>query len=109
MKRLRPATTKLLIARQDFNYKGLIVVPDASKTKPTVGNIIAVGPDVTMYKEGQRVLFTRFSGIVFTVIDRSHSRADPNTGEVEFLIIDQTEVYAEIKEVSQGAAEAFND
>lgn len=108
MKRLVPATTKILIARQEFSYKGKIVVPETSKSKPTVGNVIAIGPEVTMWKEGDRVLFTRLSGIVFTVIDRSHPRANPDTGEVEFLIIDQTEVYGCIEEVEH-AIEAYND
>jgi co-chaperonin GroES (HSP10) len=86
-----------------------LVIPDVAKSKTTVGKIIAVGPDVRGFEVGEKVLFTRLSGIVFTVIDRTHPRADKSTGEVEFIILDQTEIYSKIKEVGEPQTSQVED
>ena len=101
MKRLVPQNTKMIIARKEFVYKseGGLVIPEIAKSKTTVGNIMAIGPDVTRYVVGQEVLFTRHSGIAFSVIDRTHPRHNKDTGEVEFLILDETEIYCCLEDV----------
>lgn len=111
MKRLVPVSTKMLVARQEFDYKGAIIVPEIAKSKTTVGTIISIGEEVTKYSPGTKILFTRFSGIVFTVIDRTHPRANKDTGEVEFIVLDESEVFTKIEEVLEGesAIETFND
>lgn len=91
----------MILVRDAFVYKSEsgLVIPEVAKSKTTVGKILAVGPDVKGFEVGEKVLFTRLSGIVFTVIDRTHPRANPDTGEVEFIILDQTEIYSKIKEI----------
>jgi len=102
MKRLEPVWTKMIVARDAFVYRSEsgLVIPEVAKSKTTVGRILAVGPDVKGFEVGEKVLFTRLSGIIFTVIDRTHPRADKSTGEVEFVILDQTEVYCKIVEAN---------
>jgi co-chaperonin GroES (HSP10) len=101
----------MIVARDAFVYKseGGLVIPDVAKSKTTVGKILAVGPDVRGFEAGEKVLFTRLSGIVFTVIDRTHPRANANTGEVEFIILDQTEIYSKIKEVGEPQTSQVED
>lgn len=100
MKVLEPVWSKMIVARDAFVYKSEsgLVIPEAHKSKTTVGRILAVGPDVRGFEVGEKVLFTRLSGIVFTVIDRTHPRANPDNGEVEFIVLDQTEVYSKIRD-----------
>jgi len=100
MKRLEALYGKMIVARDEFVYRSEagLVIPDAAKSKTTVGKIIGIGPSVRGFEVGEKVLFTRLSGIIFTVIDRTHPRANANTGEVEFVILDQTEVYCKIVE-----------
>lgn len=100
MKKLEALYGKMIIARDEFVYKSEsgLVIPEIAKSKTTVGRIIGVGPDVRGFEVGEKVLFTRLSGIVFTVIDRTHPRANPDTGEVEFVVLDQTEIYCKIKD-----------
>jgi co-chaperonin GroES (HSP10) len=100
----------MIVARDAFVYKSEagLVIPDVAKSKTTVGKILAVGPDVRGFEPGERVLFTRLSGIVFTVIDRTHPRADKSTGEVEFIILDQTEIYSKIKDAPGTVTDQFS-
>jgi co-chaperonin GroES (HSP10) len=111
MKRLEALYGKMIVARDEFVYKseGGLVIPDTAKSKTTVGKIIGMGPNVVGFEVGEKVLFTRLSGIVFTVIDRTHPRAHANTGEVEFVILDQTEVYCKIKEVGEPQTSQVED
>lgn len=102
MKKIKPVGTKMLVARQEFIYKGALAIPETSKSKTTVGTILAVGPEVTKFSTGQKILFTRMSGILFTVLDETHPRANKNTKEVEFLLMDETEIYAILEEISDG-------
>lgn len=107
MKRLEPCFGKMIIARDAFVYRSEsgLVIPEVAKSKTTVGRILAKGPGVDGFEVGEKVLFTRLSGIVFTVIDRTHPRANKDNGEVEFIILDQTEIYSKIKDVDPAIPE----
>jgi chaperonin GroES len=51
----------LLKVEPPSETKGLIVIPERSRSKPQEGEVIAVGPAVTTVKVGDRVLFGKWS------------------------------------------------
>lgn len=50
--------------------KGGIILTDWSAKRPTSGTIIALGPLVTEYNKGDRVMYGDFSGLKVTIDDR---------------------------------------
>ncbi len=65
--KVRPVDDRLLVkplATQEKTAAG-IYLPDTAKEKPQQGVIVAVGTDEELrkvFKEGQRVLFTKYGG-----------------------------------------------
>ena len=80
VKKIQPTDDRVLlkILEPKEKTKGGIVLPDTAKEKPQEGKIIAVGPGKLkddgsripmQFKEGQRVLFSKYSGNEFTAED----------------------------------------
>lgn len=71
--KIRPLNDRVLVLRtdQDEKTKGGIIIPDTAKEKPQEGKVVAVGSGKTdekgeriplEVKEGDRVLFGKYSG-----------------------------------------------
>ena len=88
----RPLHDRVLVRRveEEGRTKGGIIIPDTAKEKPQQGQIVAVGPGrfekgerVPMeLKQGQKVLFAKYSGGEVTLDDE------------EVLIIKESDVLA---------------
>lgn len=63
-----------------------IIVPPSAERRPTTGKIVAVGPDVKLFKVGERVLYTNYTGQDFQIKDSPKLR-----------IMVETDVYCKIK------------
>ena len=96
--RIRPLADRVVVkpADREEKTKGGIYLPDtASKERPMEGTILAVGEGrlddngkrVPMHvKEGQRVLFAKYSGTEYKVDD------------VEYLILKESDILGIIQE-----------
>ncbi|MFP4349035.1 MAG: co-chaperone GroES [Desulfococcaceae bacterium] len=71
--KLRPLQDRILVQRveEESKTKGGIIIPDTAKEKPAEGKVVAVGTGKTgedgnkiplEIKEGDRVLFGKYSG-----------------------------------------------
>ena len=91
---LRPLGDKIVLkpVKSEETTASGIVLPDSAKEKPQEGIVVAVGPgreidnvkEVMEVKEGDRILFSRYSGI-----EVKHDNED-------FVILTQKEVLAVI-------------
>jgi chaperonin GroES len=91
--RIKPLGSRVVIKaleREEMTKSGL-VLPDTAKEKPQEGKVLAVGPGgydkngnkVTMtLKEGDRVLFQKYSGTEFKLDDE------------EYIVLSQDDVLA---------------
>jgi len=81
--KVRPLQDRILIKRIEVGekVKGGIIIPDTAKEKPQEGQVVAVGAGrrdedgkrVPMdVKEGERVLFGKYSGTEINIDDDEH-------------------------------------
>lgn len=62
---------------EEFVTKSGLIVPDMHHEESRIGEIISVGPEVTMYHPGQLVVTTYYAGIAlhlpaFGILDDTH-------------------------------------
>ncbi len=90
---LKPLSDRIVlkVIEEDEKTPGGIVLPDTAKEKPTVGEVIAVGPGRTLdngqrvapeVKKGDKVVFSRYGGTEVKI-----------NGE-EYLIIRESDILA---------------
>jgi len=90
---LKPLSDRIVlkVIEEDEKTPGGIVLPDTAKEKPTVGEVIAVGPGRTLdngqrvapeVKRGDKVVFSRYGGTEVKI-----------NGE-EYLIIRESDILA---------------
>lgn len=91
MKRIpiKPVGTKLLIkpdvAEDEIRGSG-IIIPEGAKVKPQTGTIVGVGPEVEGgFKEGMKVIFTKFADVVF------------KWGDEEYAFVDESDILGVVK------------
>ncbi|MFO7734948.1 MAG: co-chaperone GroES [bacterium] len=76
--KLRPLGERLVVKRRELEEKtgGGIIIPDSAKEKPMQAEVVAVGPEVNKdreeVKEGDMILFSKFSGNDVTVGGEEH-------------------------------------
>lgn len=65
----KPLANRVLIERQEEKNTTAsgIIIPDNAKEKPLQGKAVAVGPDVEGIKEGDAVVFAKYSGTEITI------------------------------------------
>jgi len=91
--KIRPLHNRLIVKRveEDEKTAGGIIIPDSAKEKPQQGNVVAAGPGkrdeageriALEVKEGDRVLFSKYSG------------TEVNLDGEEHLIISEDDVLA---------------
>ena len=88
---MRPTPGRIIVREDEFNYRGLIHVPDSAKRRPTTGKIVAVGEGVTNWdlQVGKKVVYGMYSG---TVISFKEQPA--------FRVLGQDEILAVIDDVN---------
>src|SRR4030088_2743128 len=95
--KLRPLHDRVIVKRLEEERKsaGGIVIPDTAAEKPSMGEVIAVGPGKTDdngklipmgVKPGDKILFGKYSGQEFKLEDEGdlHMREDDNIGIVGY-------------------------
>ena len=93
--KLRPLHDRIIVKRVEEERKsaGGIVIPDTAAEKPSIGEVVAVGPGKTDdngklvamgVKVGERILFGKYSGQEFKMDgqDYLHMREDDVIGVV---------------------------
>ena len=81
--KIRPLHDRILVKRQEEKEtkKGGIIIPDSAKEKPQEGKVIAVGTGrmtedgkklPLALKEGDRILFGKYSGSEVTLDDEEY-------------------------------------
>ena len=93
--KLRPLHDRIIVKRVEEERKsaGGIVIPDTAAEKPSIGEVVAVGPGKTDdngklvamgVKVGERILFGKYSGQEFKMEgqDYLHMREDDVIGVV---------------------------
>ncbi len=65
----KPLANRVLVERQEETNTTAsgIIIPDNAKEKPLQGKIKAVGPDADGIKEGDMVVFAKYSGTEITI------------------------------------------
>lgn len=58
-----------------------IIIPDTAKEKPQKGKVIAIGSDPLTVKEGDTVIYGKYSGTEITIEDK------------KYLIMRETDIY----------------
>ncbi len=84
---IHPSRGRILI-QEDYalNRVGRIIVPDNIKKRPTTGTILEVGPGVTEYSSGQKIVYGLYSGTVLT-----YKGWDPKT-RINFRMLSEEEI-----------------
>lgn len=69
---ITPLSNRVLLEVQEHAEKTAsgIFIPDAAQEKPYQGIILAIGPEVTQVKAGNRVLFSKYGGSDVKVDDQ---------------------------------------
>jgi chaperonin GroES len=94
--RIKPLQDRVIVKRieEEERTKGGIIIPDTAKEKPQEGKVVAVGPGkvtdegkkiVLDVKEGDRVLFGKYSGTEIKIDGEEHliMREDDILGIIE--------------------------
>jgi chaperonin GroES len=95
----RPLHDRVVVRRMDADHKtaGGIIIPDTAQEKPQEGEVVAVGPGgrndrgeliATQLKEGDRVLFAKWSG------------TEVKIGGEDLLIMKESDIMGVIEETS---------
>lgn len=70
----KPLANRVLIERQEETNTtpSGIIIPDNAKEKPLQGQVVAVGPDTDGIKEGDTVVFAKYSGTEITIDNKEY-------------------------------------
>ncbi|CUV65748.1 chaperone Hsp10, Cpn10 chaperonin GroES, small subunit of GroESL [Sulfurovum sp. enrichment culture clone C5] len=70
----KPLANRVLVERQEETNTTAsgIIIPGNAKEKPLQGKAIAVGPDAEGIKEGDVVVFAKYSGTEITVDSKEY-------------------------------------
>lgn len=92
---IHPTRGRIIVQEDNFRYEGRIVIPDASKRRPTTGTILEIGKDVDeIFHVGQKIGYGLYSGTVM-----EFKGWDPET-RIIFRVLGQDEILAIIDEKS---------
>ena len=85
---IHPILNKVVIKREEAQdvTDGGIVIPETAKKKALVGDVIAVGPDITEVEVGDKVLFDMYAGTNILV------------EEVEYVVMVVKDIFIVLKE-----------
>lgn len=66
---LKPLHDRVIVKRtkEEETTAGGIIIPDSAKEKPQGGEILAAGPQCSILKAGDSVLFAKYAGTEFSM------------------------------------------
>ena len=73
--KFQPLGKRVLVEREaeiKTTASGIIIPDNASKEKPSVGKVIAVSKEVEDVKEGDTVVFAKYSGSEINIDDKKY-------------------------------------
>ncbi len=82
---IKPLGERILIQevkQEEVTKSGIVLPGTASKEKPIIGEVLAVGDDVSEVKLGEKVIYEKYTG------------TEVKDGDVEYLLIDMKNVLA---------------
>ena len=85
---IKPLGKRVLIqeVKQEEVTKSGIVLPGmASKEKPIIGEVLAVGDEVSEVKVGEKVIYEKYTG------------TEVKDGDIEYLLIDMKNILAVVE------------
>lgn len=62
-----------------------LYLPDAAKKKPVMASVLAVGPEVSDVKEGDKIVFVEYT------------QTDVELGDEQFILISEEDVLAKVR------------
>jgi chaperonin GroES len=83
---IKPLADRVVAVREEAQTKTAsgIYLPEASKEKPVIAKVVAIGPNVTSLKVGDRIVYKEYSTTELKVDD------------AEYLIVKEDDVLATI-------------
>lgn len=83
---IKPLADRVVAIREEAQEKTAsgIYLPDAAKEKPTLAEVVAVGPDVKGVKKGDRIIHKDYTSTEITVDNQ------------EYLIVKEEDVLATV-------------
>lgn len=82
---IKPLGERILIQevkQEEVTKSGIVLPGTASKEKPIIGEVLAVGNEVSQVKVGEKVIYEKYTG------------TEVKDGDVEYLLIDMKNVLA---------------
>lgn len=82
---IKPLGKRVLIKevkQEEVTKSGIVLPGTASKEKPIIGEVLAVGDEVSEVKVGEKVIYEKYTG------------TEVKDGDVEYLLIDMKNVLA---------------
>ena len=76
-------------AKEEVRASGIVLPDTASKERPQIGEVIAVGPDCKAVKKGDKVAFKTYSPTEFKMKDKKGN-------EQEYLILKEEDLLAKV-------------
>lgn len=83
---IKPLADRVVAVRQKAQEKTAsgLYLPDSSKEKPVVAEVVAVGPDTKAVKKGDKIVYKEYSTTELKIDD------------VEYLIVKEEDVLATV-------------
>lgn len=83
---IKPLADRVVAVRQKAQEKTAsgLYLPDSSKEKPVVAEVVAVGPDATSVKKGDKIVYKEYSTTELKIDD------------VEYLIVKEEDILATV-------------
>ena len=94
---LRPLNDRVIIkpaAKEEMTKMGIILPDTASKERPEQGEVVAIGPG-RLLESGSRAAMNVAVGN--TVVFKKYSPDEVQVGDVEYLVISETDILAVIE------------
>lgn len=82
---IKPLGKRVLIQevkQEEVTKSGIVLPGTASKEKPIIGEILAIGNEVSEVKVGEKVIYEKYTG------------TEVKDGDIEYLLIDMKNILA---------------
>jgi chaperonin GroES len=83
---VKPLSDRIVAVREKAQEKTAsgLYLPDSSKEKPVVADVVAVGPEATQVKVGDKIVY------------KEYSTTELKVNDVEYLIVKEEDVLATV-------------
>lgn len=85
---IKPLGKRVLIQevkQEEVTKSGIVLPGTASKEKPIIGQVLAVGNEVSEVKVGEKVIYEKYTG------------TEVKDGDIEYLLIDMKNILAVVE------------